>query len=186
MAIQLEARGRRVYIRGNTYPIKDTLRAAGAKWDPEERAWWVGPAKRGAIEALLASAPSSARPEATEAPGEDAVVAGRVTYRGKVYYLAGRSVRGRTYYDFRVDAVTSRDGTRVLLYYRDGSRQFWASAEEVRIERTYDRPQTIGRLRRFAEQRKAGRCPVCARHCTCDKGWCQHHHDGCEACGAER
>lgn len=34
--------GRRTYIRGATYPIRDTLRNAGAHWDADEKAWWIG------------------------------------------------------------------------------------------------------------------------------------------------
>ena len=39
--ITIEKTGRRYYLQGNTYPIKDQLRAAGAHWDREERAWWT-------------------------------------------------------------------------------------------------------------------------------------------------
>lgn len=42
MTISIETQGRRHYLRGDTYPIKDALRAAGAHWDAEAKAWWTG------------------------------------------------------------------------------------------------------------------------------------------------
>jgi len=193
MAIEIRTEGRRHYLRGDTYPLKDALRAAGCKWDADAKAWWTG--KRETAESIVEqvathdSAAESA-PERT-APGLGAVVAGRVTYKGRTYYLAGRVVRGRTHYDDVVSVVESRDGSRVLLYFRDGSSQFWAAADAVQVVRRYQRPTTIERLREFAaEQRGIERgeveCPVCERSCTCGTGrFCSHHHDGCDRCGAE-
>jgi hypothetical protein len=40
-SIQIEKTGRRYYLRGNTYPVKDALRAAGGHWDAAEKAWWT-------------------------------------------------------------------------------------------------------------------------------------------------
>ena len=54
MAVQLKDVGRRTYILGHTYPIRDALRAAGAKWDSDARAWWIGTTKRKEIETLRA------------------------------------------------------------------------------------------------------------------------------------
>jgi hypothetical protein len=34
--------GRRSYILGNTYTVRDHLKSEGARWDPDEHAWWVG------------------------------------------------------------------------------------------------------------------------------------------------
>ena len=39
--VQISKEGRRYYLLGNTYAIKDALRAAGAKWDRERGAWWT-------------------------------------------------------------------------------------------------------------------------------------------------
>ena len=192
-SVALEKVGRRVYVRGNTYPIKGELRSAGAKWDPEQKAWWIGSSKRAAIESVVSSGASAshvAPRRDVEAPGTDATVAGRARYKGRTYYVAGRVSRGRTHWDDGVEAIQSRDGQRILLYFRDGSRQFWAASSDVEILRGYQRPTTIARLREYAEQRKAedrgeAECPVCARHCTCGTSFCHHHHDGCDRCGAE-
>lgn len=34
--------GRRYYVSGDTYPHRSTIKAAGLRWDPDERAWWTG------------------------------------------------------------------------------------------------------------------------------------------------
>lgn len=59
-----------VAISGNTYPVKDQLRALGARWDADQKAWLV-PADRatqaqalvaGASKGYVASAKSSYHP----------------------------------------------------------------------------------------------------------------------------
>jgi len=187
--ITIETRGRRHYLIGQTYPLREQLRAAGAHWDAEARAWWTG--QRETAEALLsAEGEGEGEGDASQpqSAGDATVVAARATYRGRACYVAGRVVRGRTRYDDSVEAVTSRDGARVLLVSRDGARQWWApiarhTASVVRvgdrpdtdgaeIGRTYDRPQTIRGLRRYAEDARAGfpgrpTCSTCGRP-SCD------------------
>lgn len=49
--------GRRLYVRaGYKSKLNDALRAAGAKWDPEQKALWVGSTKREAVLAALGAA----------------------------------------------------------------------------------------------------------------------------------
>lgn len=167
MTISIDHQGRRFYLRGDTYPVKDQLRSAGCKWDPETRCWYTG--KRELAERCVSMpglpaqppigdqstalpARTTSRDDARAAPGRDAVIAGRVTYKGKTYYVAGRVDRGRTHYDDRVQTVETRDGAEVLLYSRDGELQFWAARELVDVVKIYDRPQTIGGMRRYAEK----------------------------------
>lgn len=94
-------------------------------------------------------------------------VAGKATYKGRAYYVAGRVLRGgRTKWDYDVAAVMSRDQTRILLYFRDGSRQFWASRADVTVSKYYMTPQTIRGLARFAREARDGfpgrdTCPNC-------------------------
>ncbi len=232
MTITIDTQGRRHYLRGNTYPVKDRLRDAGCKWDSDAKCWYTGKREL-ALRLLSELAPESmvardaeleGRPEAPgireqapqqarqdrESPGDDAVVAGKATYKGKTYYVAGRVDRGRTHWDDRVRAVTTRDGAKVLLYSRDGKLQFWARLAQVvgdrfsaaegpqtsdgaRIAKSYERPQTIGRLRRFAEEAKQARaqgnedgipdgaryeCAECGEHVTLGQGTCWE--TGCE------
>lgn len=53
-AITLETSGRRIYARGNTYPLREQLRDMGGHWDGEAKAWWVGSGKRAQLEKLVA------------------------------------------------------------------------------------------------------------------------------------
>jgi len=43
-SLSIEKKGRRHYVRGNTYPMRHDLRSAGFRWDPNESAWWTGKA----------------------------------------------------------------------------------------------------------------------------------------------
>ena len=165
--------GRRIYVVGPTYPHRDALRAAGCKWDPTKKAWWIGDSKREEITALVASlgaapAASSGASPKPDAPGDSATVAGRAQYKGRTYYVAGRLVRGRTQYDDGVTPVTSRDGSRVLLYSRDGALQFWASREAVAVTATYAKPKTIAGLARFAAlaRQHGGTHPDACGYCS--------------------
>lgn len=175
-AITIQSEGRRHYILNTPYAMREKLRSAGCKWDPARKAWWTGKAEIAAQFANQESSDGSTSDD-RKGPGADGIVAARATYKGKTYYVAGRIDRGRTRYDDRVSTVTSRDGSRVLLYFRDGSSQFWAARGEVHITKSYDRPQTIARLRRFADEAKQARA--------------QGHGDGipegrryeCEECG---
>lgn len=58
MTITIQSEGRRHYLTGNTYPIKDAIRSAGCKWDRDRGAWWTG--KREVAEALVSGATSGA------------------------------------------------------------------------------------------------------------------------------
>lgn len=192
MSITIETVGRRHYITGNTYPMKDQIRAAGCHWDGERRAWWT--AKRDVAD-RFAGAEAPAAEATNQSGGDNTVVAGSATYQDKTYYIVGRVVRGRTRWDDRVDMVTAKDGARVLLAYRDGSRTFWAPTgfdptattihprdiggeDCARIVRRYSKPQTIGGLRRFAADLKAGKIATC-RHCGSPS--CEGAHGGpCE------
>lgn len=89
MNIQISSEGRRHYLTGNTYPIKDQLRSAGAHWDRDRGAWWTS--KRDVAESFLAAA--SAAPKAYEpAAGEELVAVDGNTYpvRDRLRELGGR------------------------------------------------------------------------------------------------
>lgn len=194
MTIAIETQGRRHYLRGNTFAIKDTLRAAGAKWDPEAKAWWTG--KRETAEQFVGpsagnptpASPTSDRGDSQPTVGQDTIVAARATYKGSAYYVVGRVVRGRTHWDDRVSAVETRDGAKVLLSFRDGSKSFWAARADVQVSNSYDRPQTIGRLSRFAEKAKSFGTEDCRCSCHREQGAGTPGttlYDGCDRCGCE-
>lgn len=159
--IKVERIGRRSYITGNTYPHKDALRDAGAHWDAEQRAWWIGKEEEADnLVKKLNNNPSVT----TDNDGENTVVAGKATYKGKTYYVAGRIERGRTVWKDHVHPIQTRDGKKTLLVLHNGSKTFWADTTELSAMFHYEKPKTIGSLRRFAEGMKNGSirtCPNC-------------------------
>lgn len=172
--LTIEKAGRRYYVLGNTYPMRDQIRAAGCRWDDERRAWWTG--KQAVAQELVQGA--VAAPVVEIVPLDATVITGRARYNNKTYYVLWAG-------------TTSAGTPGAKLCFRDGSRIFWAKAGvPVEILTRYDRPRSIAQLRAYAEQRKAEQagtveCPVCVRHCRCGTGFCHHHHDGCDRCGAE-
>lgn len=151
--------GRRHYISGNTYAIKDELREAGCHWDPERRAWWTSKADVAARFASKNSA-TGERPQSQESPDSIRVV-GRATYKGRTYYV-------------RYIGHTKR-GYAARLVTLDGKVDFWATAAQPHelagcsgngdiavMVKTYEPREyrgrteytTLGSIRRFIESRK--------------------------------
>lgn len=157
--------GRRFYLQGLPFAEKDRAKSLGCKWDSNERAWWTGKLEvaEQLVKGATGSADASGSTGATgsgDAPGESAIVAARVTYKGKTYYAAGRIVRGRTRYDDQVDVITTRDGSKWMLYFRDGSKSFWSARSELQVVKSYNKPQSIGGLKRYADEiKRAGGHP---------------------------
>lgn len=79
------------YITGNTYPVKDELKAMGGKWDSTRKAWRVPDDKAEAARALVAGAPQSRVHGGTYAPvGQRAcIVCGHVERRNARGYVDG-------------------------------------------------------------------------------------------------
>ena len=165
MAITIERQGQRVYLVGDTYAVKDRIKAMGGHWDGERRAWWIGAAKAAEAQALvggLASTPAAS--PAKQDPSEIRLT-GKGRYKGREYYAG---------------AIT-RDGSRVrLLTLPDASGNyldFWAPCAEVEEvkryqprERTYrghttTEYTTLGGIARFVERERRNRAEggaVCA------------------------
>lgn len=145
--ITLVTRGRRIYIEGAAYGMRDTLRYAGAHWGSEQRAWWTAsaPKAQSLLTKLQACDGQPQRDDHVPPDGVSSVVAGRTRYKGRTYYLAGRQYR-----DEAPRPVQTGDGAKYLLYFRDGSRQFWAPSNLVEIVKSYRSLQTIDSLREYA------------------------------------
>jgi hypothetical protein len=156
--------GRRIYINGNTYPIREQLKALGCK--PEKGSdgkfrWWVGTSKGNKLATLLAAdAPPPENPDTI-------VVCGRARYKGRSYY---------------VRAVTEKDGGKLRLTTPDASIDFWVHVgpgdDRASWERRYDTAKTLGEIRRFLARRRnpdtrQGQCTECSAYGpagdTCDK-----------------
>ena len=171
--MQVEINGRRAYVLGDTFAIKDRLKEAGCKWDPDRRAWYIGAAKAAAIEKLIGE----------PAPPEDlsqARVFGKAEYKGRAYYVI----------------ATSKDGSKHRLTVLDGSIVFWADATACKWTKTYEpkqrfggygrgtitQHQTLGSLRRFVERQKnpttrTGECTECGHRGPMGQS--------CSECGGE-
>lgn len=50
---------KRIAIIGNTYPVKEQLKALGGRWDADQRAWMVPAEKAEQARSLVTSAPTS-------------------------------------------------------------------------------------------------------------------------------
>jgi hypothetical protein len=53
-----------VLVTGNTYPVKDQIKALGGRWDAASKGWRVPADKAAAAQALVAGAPA-AKPQAS-------------------------------------------------------------------------------------------------------------------------
>lgn len=150
--IDTETTGRRIYITGNTFNIKDEIKRIGGKWDADRRAWWVGTARAAEVERLLA---------ADELPPEkpdDVVVTGKARYKGRSYFVRGAGTD------------KTNGNTRLRLTSLDAKVDFWATLgngpDEAAWERRYETVTTLGKLRRFVERQKSpatrrSRCTEC-------------------------
>lgn len=153
MCIQIQKDGRRFYLVGNTFAIKDKLRAAGAHWDGDRKAWWTSKIDVAEQFTSGSSGEVPSRPEG-DTLTEDSKIAGKATYKGKQYILVweGETKRGRA----------------CKLAFADGSKVFWAEASEVQIVKRYEAREyrgrienmTFGRLQRlraeYSRDRRAG------------------------------
>lgn len=72
-----------VGIAGNTFPVKDGLKAMGGRWNPDQKMWMVPLSKLGAAEALVASVPVPVAKEKVEIGGLGGIMALFETAKGK-------------------------------------------------------------------------------------------------------
>jgi hypothetical protein len=177
---------RRIYVQ-TAYgePCVADLKALGAHWDAERRCWWLGNAKRPAVEALLAAAVSAppAPPEKEDAS--------RIRLAGKARY------KGRTYY-VRFVGETKR-GYSCRLITLDQSIDFWAACAhpgevaaegQAEIIKTYSPREyrgrteytTLGSIQRFIAQQ---RDPETRRGECCECGAYGPAGEPCSECGGE-
>jgi hypothetical protein len=166
----LERVAGRLYVTGDSFAVKDRLKAAGCHWDCDRRMWWIGAAKASVVEAIVAG---GAPPEDERVP-DDARVLGRGEYKGRTYYLIART----------------QDGGRFRLTTLDGKVSFWADASACTVTRTYEPRTTLGHtthttlggLRRFIERQKN---PATRRGPCSECGHWGASGEPCEQCGVE-
>jgi hypothetical protein len=177
MTITVSAEGRRHYLQGDTYPLRKRIKEAGGHWDADRRAWWIADATK--AEQLAASAAAA---DADAGDGDATIVAARVRYNGRLYYWVGRAPlavrRGLDRRGLAAEGIQTQDGLRLKLAFKSGAKTFWAPRDDVFLERRYKRPQTIGALRRYAEDVRSGRVRTCR---MCGSPQCEGVHGGlCE------
>lgn len=181
MAISTKREGRRTYILGTPYSAREQLKAGGAHWDGDRKAWWLGSDEK--------ARELAAQLEAAPAP---------------TGLLDGDTLLGRGRYQGRACLVLwvgdTQAGRRCKCASMDGTRIFWAAAEEVSVEKRYAsgwveddqgreyqrEPLTWGRLQRLRERARKDReaygyvpvlgrdycghpCPVDGHLCTPDR-----------------
>jgi hypothetical protein len=141
--MNIEKVGRRYYLRNLPFASRNEAKSEGCKWDPAEKAWWTGKEETARKVATELSTHQS-----SNIPGGNAVCAGRALYKGRTYYLGGKMVSFG--WDQKVAPVLSQNN-RYLLFFTDGSSQFWVNSSAVQIVKMYRRPQTIDSLLCFQE-----------------------------------
>lgn len=170
----------RVYVTGDSYALKDRLKAAGCHWDAERRQWWVGVAKEAGVQAVLAGE-SHAGPAAKDDP-KSIRLTGKGEYKGRTYYIG----------------ASTRDGSRCRLLTLPNDEgqylDFWADVEAVRVTKTYQpRESGYGRYRR-TEYTTLGsivafvrrqRDPATARGECTECGHWGPKGEPCDECGGE-
>lgn len=170
--ITLSTEGRRVYICGNSYPVKDQIKSAGGKWDADRKQWWIGVAKKSELESALAKAPAPSTQGAEEK--YDGEVRGKAEYKGRSYFIRAEGTNDR--------------GAWFRLVDFSGTRSFFAPASEVNVTKRYQAREprrnfygrggfagraeypTLRGIRNFAEGVKSGRIQVCS---MCGKSNCE-------------
>jgi hypothetical protein len=175
--ITIDEQKSRLYLRGDTYALRSKIKEAGGHWDPDQRAWWLGTAKRAVAEQLAGAAPDGGSCDRDEVT-DDTKIVGKASYKGTSGYLI--LWMGQT-----------RRGEAAKLAFRDG-RVFWADMGEVTIEKTYqDREwhgriepgMTFGRLKRLREEYSQAKRDGIE---PCGKCGGIHRDGGCYMCGCTR
>lgn len=143
--ITVERIGRRSYLRGAPYAMRERLRAAGAKWDAAERAWWLSKDQEAhALAEALHIANDAPRAEGLT---DDTRLLGRATYKGKSYLVLW-------------EGTTARGPAAKLCIAKADATPFWVSQGEYEIVKRYApreirgrmEPYTWGKHRAFLER----------------------------------
>ncbi len=136
MPITIDKQGRRFYLRGDTYPVRARIQAAGAVWDGDARAWYTGRKDR-ALALVQELGGGTRTQDPNESLASNTTIAGKATYKGRAYLLLWEG--------------DTKRGTAAKLAFADGSKVFWAPAGEYQVTKTYE-SMTFGKLSRLREE----------------------------------
>lgn len=81
-----------VLVTGNTYPVKDAIKALGGRWDADAKGWRVPAAKASEAQALVTSAPASKPRSSSFRAGNVCVSCGHREQRNARGYVVGDRV----------------------------------------------------------------------------------------------
>jgi hypothetical protein len=160
--------GHRTYLRGNTYGVKDLIKAAGGHWDGDEKAWWFGSDERAQE---IAAKCATTTPKATA--GWTKLADGTWGLRGQNMTPGGKVT------------VSKRDGAReehVVASILSNDAQGWQVATiQKQASSSSRRPSGgfRGNYRGNGGNRAPGgrRCPECGSS-SCSKAW--NYRDLCD------
>jgi hypothetical protein len=168
--VQVTKEGRRYYLSGNTFPIKDKLRAAGAHWDRDRSSWWTSK-ESAALEFAAEVNAQGAELDAVRAAtaGEELVAIEGNTYpiKDKLRAMGGTWDAGAKVW--RVPSSKAEEAKALVA-----AQPAKASADYTQT-RQYSGAQP---KRSFGVRRNGGRCRGCkgpivnASHCHAQGGYC--------------
>lgn len=175
---------RRLYVVGNSYPVKDQLKKIGCHWDSDRKQWWIGSGKETELQDIV-NAVSAAPSQQPAAPAKEDLSAreclGKVEYKGRTYYVIGQS---------------EKTG-KLWLTVLDCSIDFWAVESLCKWIKRYEareehgsygrgteryRRQTLGAIQRFLRDQKN---PDTARGVCTECGSWGPKGQPCSDCGGE-
>lgn len=194
-AYTTETVGQRIYIVGNTFAVKEKIKAAlRPNFDDDRRQWWVGTGKRAQVEKLIAELNAQPPPGQSSAESEPytGAVVGKAKYNGRDYFVrwAGRTTRGS-------DAFHLVTGDGKLSFWKDAAECQWTKQYEKRgrfgkLDPERGSYPTLAGIQRFKERnaREAKATGIDCWKCrqVAERGEAalrEHLHDGCDVCGAE-
>lgn len=179
--MSIQSVGARLYVTGNTYPIKDQLKALGCHWDADRKQWWIGKAKAAELQQIVDRNSGSAAVATTgyvaPTPAELAQkpCTGKVEYKGRTYYVVGESKTGKlllTVLDCSISFWAAQSDCRWVKRYE--ARQQWDG--RYRSGRTEMVHQTVGSIRKFIAQSRHDDAEIAAGKIP--SGYCVDLEDG--------
>ena len=181
MGITLHKEGRRFYIQGLPYDLRQLAKNEGCKWDPARRMWWSGREEvaRSVMERAIARLSEKRERGDTVDPSEKAIF-GIAYYKGRKYPVLWHG--------------TTRSGEyRAKLAFWDGSKVFWTK-EPFELAASWSTPKSLEDLRGSGPRRKSkypasvpashGRSYRRAPRCGCTDPYCDCYTGRCR-CGPE-
>lgn len=175
LSVTTEKVGARIYVAGNTFSIKSQLKSAGCHWDGERKQWWIGAAKASQIESIVGGLDGkTVDPDKEELA--DRPCTGKVEYKGRTYYVIGRSEKtGKlwlTVLDCKIDFWAAESECNWVKRYQEREERGAYGKSTGRYSH-----QTLGGIRRFIEKSKRDESTV--KNGGVPDGWCVDLEDGC-------